>query len=89
MNQRSELLRFLQQLRKIGISEFRNFVQNFRLFIKNEQTKKMNKLELVNPHVMDVKEFVKRKSDQEHFVTRILYSKKVMILGDENDLTNF
>ncbi|MFZ5953368.1 MAG: hypothetical protein ACOYXC_21875 [Candidatus Rifleibacteriota bacterium] len=43
----------------------------------------------INPHVMDAKEFVKRKIDQEHFVTRILDSKKVMILGNENDLTKF
>ncbi|MEW6710975.1 MAG: Fic family protein [Candidatus Riflebacteria bacterium] len=30
-------------VKKFGISEFRKFVQNFRLFIKNEQTKKVNR----------------------------------------------
>lgn len=40
----------------------------------------------INPHVMDAKEFVKRKSDQELFVTRILEAKKIFIIGTEDEL---
>ncbi len=40
----------------------------------------------INPHVMDVDEFVKRKIDQEHFLTRVLEAKKIMIIGNEDEL---
>jgi len=40
----------------------------------------------INPHVMDANEFVKRKIDQEHFVTRVLEAKKIMIIGNEDEL---
>lgn len=40
----------------------------------------------INPHVMDADEFVKRKIDQEHFVSRVLEAKKIMIIGNEDEL---
>ena len=40
----------------------------------------------INPHVMDAKEFVKRKINQENFVTRVLEAKKIMIIGNEDEL---
>jgi predicted nucleotidyltransferase len=39
----------------------------------------------INPHIMTVGEFIKRKKDKEHFVTTVLASPKIMITGNEND----
>ncbi|MBN1472235.1 MAG: nucleotidyltransferase domain-containing protein [Syntrophaceae bacterium] len=41
----------------------------------------------INPHIMTSEEFIKRKIGKEHFVTTVLSSPKLMILGNENDLT--
>ncbi|OGK11384.1 MAG: toxin-antitoxin system toxin subunit [Candidatus Riflebacteria bacterium GWC2_50_8] len=40
----------------------------------------------INPHVMDLQEFMKRKASGEHFVVRVFESKKIMIIGNEDDL---
>jgi hypothetical protein len=40
----------------------------------------------INPHVMCRAEFVKRRNEKDHFVTRVLESKKTMIVGNEDDL---
>jgi len=40
----------------------------------------------VNPIVFDEKEFLKRVGSKEHFVTRILESPRLMVLGTEDDL---
>lgn len=42
----------------------------------------------VNPHIFDEKEFRRRVKDKEHFVTRVLESTKMFIVGDENDLSS-
>lgn len=42
----------------------------------------------VNPHIFDEKEFRRRVKDKEHFVTRVLESAKIFIVGDENDLSS-
>lgn len=40
----------------------------------------------INPNVMTIKEFAKRKNEKEHFVTRVLETKKIMIIGNEDEL---
>lgn len=40
----------------------------------------------INPHVMNQAEFIKRKQEKDHFVTRILESPILMIIGNENEL---
>jgi len=40
----------------------------------------------INPHVFSMKEFIKRKKEQEHFVTQVLESPKIFIIGTENEL---
>lgn len=40
----------------------------------------------INPHVMCRAEFVKRRNEKDHFVTRVLESPIVMIIGNENEL---
>jgi predicted nucleotidyltransferase len=42
----------------------------------------------INPHIMTSEEFIKRKIEKEHFVATVLSSPKLMILGNENDITN-
>jgi uncharacterized protein len=39
----------------------------------------------INPHVMTLKEFITRKSEQEHFVKNVIESPKLMIIGTENE----
>jgi predicted nucleotidyltransferase len=41
----------------------------------------------INAHVMTVEEFGKRKQQKEHFVSSVLESPKLMIIGQEDDLT--
>ncbi len=41
----------------------------------------------INPHVMTSKELLERKLAGDHFVSRILKSKKLMIIGSEDELT--
>jgi predicted nucleotidyltransferase len=40
----------------------------------------------INSHVLTQKEFLKRKSDQDHFLGQILDSPKLFIIGNEDDL---
>jgi predicted nucleotidyltransferase len=42
----------------------------------------------INPHVMNSTEFKKRIIEKEHFVSNVMNSPKLMIIGNENDLTN-
>jgi uncharacterized protein len=39
----------------------------------------------INQHIMTSGEFIKRKIGKEHFVTTVLESPKLMIIGNEND----
>lgn len=39
----------------------------------------------INPHIMSVEEFTKRKIEKEHFITTILESPRLMIIGNEDD----
>ncbi len=41
----------------------------------------------INPHVMNITEFQKRITEKEHFVSNVINSPKLMIFGNENDLT--
>lgn len=40
----------------------------------------------INPHVMNVKEFRKRRASGEHFLNRVLESPKLFIIGTEDEL---
>lgn len=40
----------------------------------------------INPHVMSRAEFIKRKIGRDHFLTRVLESTIVMIIGNEHEL---
>ncbi len=39
----------------------------------------------INPHIMTVNEFIKRRNGKDHFITHILESSKIFIIGSEND----
>ena len=41
----------------------------------------------INPHIFSEKEFIKRKTGQNHFLNKILESPKIFIIGTENDLS--
>jgi predicted nucleotidyltransferase len=40
----------------------------------------------INPYVLSPKEFSRRKSKNEHFISQVLVSSKLFVIGDENDL---
>lgn len=40
----------------------------------------------INPYVLSVNEFVKRKTKKEHFITQVLEAPKIFIIGNENEL---
>lgn len=40
----------------------------------------------INPHVLSLEEFLKRKSAKDHFITQVMESSKIFILGSEDDL---
>ena len=40
----------------------------------------------INPHVFSEKEFIKRKKGQDHFLSQVLESPKIFIVGTENEL---
>ena len=40
----------------------------------------------INPHVLSVNEFVKRKTNREHFITQVLEAPKIFIIGNKNEL---
>ena len=40
----------------------------------------------INPHVFSMKEFSRRKATKDHFLTQVLESPKIFIIGNENEL---
>jgi uncharacterized protein len=40
----------------------------------------------INPHILGIKEFLKRKSAKDHFLSQVLESPKIFIVGTENEL---
>jgi len=40
----------------------------------------------INPHIFSMKEFLKRKRAKDHFLTQVLESPKIFIIGNENEL---
>jgi hypothetical protein len=40
----------------------------------------------INPHVLSLKEYRKRKRAREHFLIRVMESAKIFIKGNEDDL---
>jgi predicted nucleotidyltransferase len=40
----------------------------------------------INPYVLSTNDFINRKSEAEHFISKVLVSPKLFIIGDENDL---
>jgi predicted nucleotidyltransferase len=41
----------------------------------------------INPHILRIKEFLRRKSAKDHFLIQVLESPKIFIIGKENELT--
>lgn len=41
----------------------------------------------INPHILNIKEFLKRKNAKDHFLIQVLESPKLFIIGNENELT--
>ncbi len=41
----------------------------------------------INPHVMPTQEFSRKLHSKEHFVSSIVKSQKIFVIGDENDLS--
>jgi len=40
----------------------------------------------INPYVLSVNEYVKRKTNREHFITHVLEAPKIFIIGNKNEL---
>ena len=40
----------------------------------------------INPYVLNVNEFIKRKENREHFITRVMEAPRIFIIGSENEL---
>jgi len=40
----------------------------------------------INPHVLSVEDFIKRRTNREHFITQVLEAPRIFIIGNENDL---
>jgi predicted nucleotidyltransferase len=41
---------------------------------------------VVNPHIMTAEEFARRKASHDHFLTRVLDSPKMFVIGGSHDL---
>ncbi len=41
----------------------------------------------INPHLLSEAEFKKRQNEKDHFLTRVMESPKVFIVGNQNDLS--
>ena len=41
----------------------------------------------INPYIMTVEEFINRKREKAHFITSVLESQRLMIVGNEDDFT--
>ena len=41
----------------------------------------------INPHILSIKEFKKRKQTRDHFLSTVLNSPKLFIIGNEDELT--
>ena len=40
----------------------------------------------INPHVLTLKDFKRKLTDQDHFLTQVMSTKKLFIIGNENEL---
>ncbi len=40
----------------------------------------------INPHVLTLEEFARRKREGEHFLTSVLAAPKLFVIGNEDDL---
>jgi len=40
----------------------------------------------INPHILSIREFLKRKNAKDHFLIQVLESPKLFIIGNENEL---
>ena len=40
----------------------------------------------INPYVLNAGEFIKRKQNRDHFITRVLETPRIFIIGSENEL---
>jgi DNA-binding transcriptional ArsR family regulator len=42
----------------------------------------------INPYILTTREFLKRKITKDHFLTQVLESPKIFVIGNENELAN-
>lgn len=61
----------------IGLRDLIKKIKNPAVLLKRQ----------INPHVMTLTEFQKRIKEKEHFVYSVINTPKLMIIGNENDLT--
>ena len=40
----------------------------------------------INPHVMSEKEFIKRRQEKNHFITSVLETRRLFVIGTEREL---
>ena len=61
----------------LGLRELSKIIKKPAQILKRE----------INPHVMTIAEFKKRIKEKEHFISNLMDTPKLMIIGTENDLT--
>lgn len=61
----------------LGLRDLSKLIKNPANILKRE----------INPHVMSITEFQKRIIENEHFVSNVINSPKLMIFGNENEFT--
>ena len=61
----------------LGLRDLSKMIKKPAVILKRE----------INPHIMPVLEFHKRIKEKEHFVSNVINTPKLMIIGNENDLT--
>lgn len=61
----------------LGLRDLSKKIKNPAILLKRE----------INPHVMTLTEFQKRVIQKEHFISNVINTPKLMIFGNENDLT--
>jgi len=64
-------------LGNFGLRDLSKMIKKPSLILKRE----------INPHIMTITEFAKRFKNNDHFVSNVMESPKLMIIGNENDLT--
>jgi predicted nucleotidyltransferase len=76
-NEKSESDIDLFVIGNLGLRDLSKMIKKPALILKRE----------INPHIMTVSEFQKRIKEKEHFIFNVINTPKLMIFGNEDDLT--